>query len=260
MNMHRRLARTLFDKMPPYNRALYEICSRYVDRYNGDNNSNSSKNGEYEFLNGILKPLEHGVVFDVGANVGNWAAAALEMNQSNEIHCFEPSSATFAMLAQRVWPSNVHLNNSGLGATEETLALNVVERGSALNSLYRRRGVEVAAARDVEEVRITTADIYCEQNGIAKIELAKVDVEGHELAVFNGMKRLLEQRRVHYIQFEYGGCNLDARVSLGDIWSFLEPYGFNLCKLYPEGPRPIRKYQQSLETFKYSNWIAVQCD
>jgi FkbM family methyltransferase len=164
------------------------------------------------------------------------------------------------MLSLKVWPRNVHLSKLGLGAEEGTLELNVVAPGSRLNSLYRRRGVEVAAARDVEEVRITTADTYCEQNGIAKIELAKVDVEGHELAVFNGMKRLLEQRRVRCIQFEYGGCNLDARVSLSDIWSFLEPYGFNFCKLYPEGPRPIAKYQQSLETFKYSNWIAVQCD
>jgi hypothetical protein len=68
---------------------------------------------------------------------------------------------------------------------------------------------------------------------------------------------MLKNGSIRVIQFEYGGCNLDARVYLGDIWDFLEPHGFRFSKLYPEGPRQIEKYQQSLETFKYSNWIAI---
>jgi FkbM family methyltransferase len=257
MRTHRKLAKAFFERLPSYNPMLYELCSRYVDRYNGDNNSDSATNGEYAFLSTVLKGLDRGVVFDVGANVGNWAQIALELDPACEVHCFEPSSSTFQMLINRTWPSNVHLNNLGLGEAEGTLELNVVDPGSALNSLYRRRGVEVASARGVEHVRITTFDDYCEGNGVGQIALAKVDVEGHELAVFRGMKRMLEQRRVQRIQFEYGGCNLDARVTLGDIWEYLASFGFEFYKLYPEGPRHIARYTQSLESFKYSNWVAL---
>lgn len=68
---------------------------------------------------------------------------------------------------------------------------------------------------------------------------------------------MLAKERVRIIQFEYGGCNLDSKVHLDDIRYFLEPYSFNFYKLYPEGLHRIEKYQQSLETFKYSNRVAI---
>jgi FkbM family methyltransferase len=213
-------------------------------------------NGEYFFLRSEL-PKIGGVVFDVGANVGNWASFVLDINPKINLHCFEPSKATYAKLAQKEWPSNVRLNNLGLGEVEGVLELNVVDEESALNSLYLRRGVDCARAVKTEKISITTIDDYCEKNAIQRIDLIKVDVEGHELAVFKGMRQMLAQGFVLAIQFEYGGCNLDAKVYLGDIWEFLEPYGFKFYKLYPEGPRHIENFRQKLETFQYSNWVAI---
>jgi hypothetical protein len=139
-----------------------------VDRFNGDNNSTPEVNGEYFFLRNELLKLGAGVVFDVGANVGNWASFALDINPRVNLHCFEPSKAMCARLAQKQWPSNVWLNNLGVGEVE-----------------------------------------------------------------------------------------VDAKVNLGDIWYFLEPYGFRFYKLYPEGPRDIEKYQQSLGRVKCSNWVSI---
>jgi FkbM family methyltransferase len=257
MSVRRYLGRTLFHSVPAYNRSLYELCARYVDRFNGDNNSDPEKNGEYSFLRSELPKIRRGgAVFDVGANIGNWAAFALSINPQIHLHCFEPSKATFAKLNQKQWPSNVCLNNLGVGEVEGMLELNLVEDGSGLNSLYLRRGIVHATAIHTEKVLFTTIDKYCESHAVRNIHLIKVDVEGHELAVFKGMTQMLSQGRVHAIQFEYGGCNLDARVYLGDIWELIESYGFRFYKLYPEGPRRMEKYMQALETFKYSNWIA----
>lgn len=257
MKLQRQLGRIFFNMVPAYNSTLYEFCMRYVDRFNGDNNSNSEVNGEYFFLRNELPRLAAGMVFDVGANVGNWASFALGINPTINLHCFEPSKATYTKLAQKKWPLNVLLNNLGLGEVEGVLELNVVDEESGLNSVYLRRGVESARGVKIEKISITTIDRYCEKNAILQIDLIKVDVEGHELAVFKGMSRMLAKGLVRAIQFEYGGCNLDAKVNLGDIWYFLEPHGFRFYKLYPEGPRHVVKYQQSLETFKYSNWVAI---
>lgn len=259
MSLHKQLGRWLFNQTPPYNKTFNHICQRYVDRYNGDNNCDPSTNGEELLLRTELSKLRGrgGVVFDVGSNVGDWAKYALDVEPSIQLHCFEPTRATFDQLSANQWPDNVHLNNLGLGEADGQLELNIVGTSSAMNSVYVRHGVESAQSISKETISITTADAYCEHKCIDHIHFFKADVEGHELAVFKGMKRMLSEGRVHLIQFEYGGCNLDAKVSLGDILDFLAPYGFQFYKLYPEGPRRIETYQQCLETFKYSNWAAI---
>ena len=257
MNLVLRPRRWIFDLIPAYSKALQGFCQRYVDRYNGDNNSDSSRNGEELLLRTELPKLRGGVVFDAGANVGNWAKYALQVESSIQLHCFEPSQATFRLLSENKWSSDVHLNNLGLGDAEGQLELNIVDSSSALNSLYARRGVEPARGKSKETISVTTVDAYCEQKGIDHIHFFKVDVEGHELAVFKGMSRMLRERRVQMIQFEYGGRNLDARVFLADIWEYLAPFGFEFHKLYPEGPKHILNYNQEQETFRYSNWLAV---
>jgi FkbM family methyltransferase len=260
MRLRRQLKRILFRMVPAYNHRLYEFCARYVDRYNGDNNSNPETNGEYIFLRkqleGVGRPCA-GIVFDVGANIGDWLSLAFSINPRNNFHCFEPSKPAYDRLARKRLPENVRLNHLGLGEADEVRELYIVDDGSGMNSLYDRRGMDVARAIKKERVDITTIDGYCERNRIAQIDFLKVDVEGHELGVLRGMSRMMERGLVHVIQFEYGGCNLDARVHLCDIWDFLEPHGFRFYKLFPEGPRRVGKYQQRLETFKYSNWVAV---
>lgn len=67
---------------------------------------------------------------------------------------------------------------------------------------------------------------------------------------------MLSQNRISIIQFEYGGCNLDARVYLRDIWDLLSGHGYKLAKIYPEKLKYYEDYDQKLEIFKYSNWVA----
>jgi len=50
----KRLASILSQFLPPYNTNLYQLCRRYVDRYNGENNDNIHTNGELRFMRQIL--------------------------------------------------------------------------------------------------------------------------------------------------------------------------------------------------------------
>lgn len=256
MSLARSLARALFDRIPADIDLVLRFCERYVDRHYGDNDSDPARNGEMLLLRTEMGKLRNGCVFDVGANVGHWAEAVLRIEPSIRLHCFEPSAATFGQLAAKQWPPTVRLNPVGLGAEAGELELQVVEQGSGLNSLYVRHGVESARVAASERIRIVTIDAYCEELGVPRIDFLKIDVEGHELAVFKGMRRMLAQGRIAAIQFEYGGTNLDARVYLQDIWEFLKPFGFNFYKLFADGPRLVPEYRQSMETFKYANYVA----
>jgi FkbM family methyltransferase len=252
--------RFLFSRLPPYNPRLYHLCRRYVSRYDAENNSNIQTNGELRFMQQTLVNCQ--TVFDVGANVGNWAALALQINPKLTIHCFEPSYATYQRLLAQAFPPSVICNNFGLSSATGERLLYVFENGAGINSLYRREGLEdcrgLAPQELVETVRLDTLDNYCKELDIQAIDYLKTDVEGHELEVFKGATEMLEAGRVRIVQFEYGGCNIDARVLLKDIFRFFGKFDYTLCKLYPEGLRQVAHYDQRLENFQYQNWIAIK--
>lgn len=243
----------------PKSTLLYRACNRYVDIFKGQNNGNLFTNGELKWMRTVLPRCR--ICFDVGANVGEWATLALQVAPSVQIHCFEPSQATFRKLQERPLVGSVVRNNFGLSSVSENRQLWVFEDGAGTNSLYRRQGLEdstgLAEQHRAEVVQLDTLESYCARADIATIDLLKVDVEGHELDVFKGGKALFAAGQIKRIQFEYGGCNIDSRVLLRDLFEFLAPWGYNFSKLYPHGPVAVPRYDQQLENFQYQNWVAT---
>ena len=132
-----------------------------------------------------------------------------------------------------------------------------------MNSLYRRQGLEhlgVAPQGREETIELQTVDDYCSKRDVIKINYLKLDVEGHELEVLKGAKDALRGGRIEIIQFEYGGCNIDSRVLLKDIFDFVEGLPYLVCKILPENIQQIPRYSQALENFQYSNWLLVHKD
>ena len=144
------------------------------------------------------------------------------------------------------------------------MTLWVFADGAGINSLYKRQGLEdgwgLAEQQQAETVRLDTLDDYCQRAGVQVIDLVKVDMEGHELEVFKGAAGMLAQGKIKRIQFEYGGCNIDSRVLLKDLFEFLLPYGYAFYKVFPRELRRVPRYDQRLENFQYQNWVVVAND
>ncbi len=249
----------LVNHLPPQNEFLYRLCRSYVDRYRGENNSDIRTNGELRLLTEIMP--ESRCIFDVGANVGRWTALALDINPDVTVHCFEPSQGTFQKLLDNQFPPNVVCNNLGLGASATEMELHIFQPASGLNSLFRRQGLldgwELPPQQLTETVRLVTLDQYCKDRNIDHIDYLKIDVEGYELEVLRGASNMLSEQCVRIIQFEYGGCNIDARVLLKDLFDFFATLPYTLYKIYPEKLQPIPRYDQRLENFQYQNWAVV---
>lgn len=246
--------------MVPEMKWLYRLCRTYVDRFNGENNINIHTNGE-ELLMRLRLPQAR-TVFDVGANVGDWAALALEINPQLLLHCFEPVESTFASLAARKFPPQVTRNRFACGAAPGSATIYQFGAVSEMSSLYARSGLEyvgVAPARAGEVVSIDSIDAYCMRLGVAEIDYLKIDVEGHELQVLQGANRMLTAGKVKAIQFEYGGVYIDSRTLLKDVWEYIVQANQRYCfyKLHSGGPRHESGYSQALENFQYQNWVAV---
>ena len=235
---------------------LYRICRRYVYDYQGDNNEDIRTNGEMRLLKVLLPKCE--TVFDVGSNIGDWANCAVNINKKLYIHCFEPSLNTYKILKKNA-KKNFVLNNNALSDHSGDSFLHIYKETAGSNSLYSRNGVSLKSKR-LEKIKIDTIDSYLERNNISSIDFLKIDVEGNELKVLHGAKNALSKGDIRYIQFEYGGTYIDARIYLKDIFYFLYDYGYSLHKIYPKKIKHVPKYDQSLENFNYQNWLAVKND
>ena len=242
----------------PRNGILYWFCKCYVDYYKGENDTNMFRNGEARFLKKHLKRCGSDiVVFDVGANRGEWSEIILGINPKAKIHCFEPGNQTFRELGNKGFPANVVCNNFALGSRSGVQKLVLYGETSKYNSFFPRYDKE---SKSYQEVVVNTIDDYCKQHRIAQIDYLKVDVEGSEFDVLRGAVEILSSHRIGIIQFEYGTTFLDAGIFLKDMYQFAANFDYEVYKILLRGLSPVNGYRRKLENFHYSNYVLISKD
>jgi FkbM family methyltransferase len=180
-------------------------------------------------------------VFDVGANAGELALLFSGLvGPSGAVHAFEPAPAAFAALEAALAQgraTNVVANALALADAPGARRLNCFDGPfHTFNSFADRPlaayGVAAGAPRpvDVEAVRL---DDYCRQQGVARIDLLKIDVEGAELQVLLGARELLAARGIGRIAFEYGQTTFDMGNRPEEIEALFHANGYRIANIVP---------------------------
>lgn len=221
-----------------------------------------AQSGEKFVLQSMQKKFRENaqpIIFDVGANIGDYAKLAQSSISNAIIHCFEPSKNTFEKLSQNTQDQkNIILNNFGLGNKAEKIKLYYSDSFSGLSSLYHRRLDHFNKNLDKsEEVEIRTLDEYCQANKITRIDFLKLDVEGHEFAALNGSKTMLSGGNIDCLQFEFGGCNIDSRTFFQDFFYLLKDR-YDIFRILKNGLKPIKEYRETQEIFLTTNFLAIK--
>jgi FkbM family methyltransferase len=239
----------------PAPRALDRLLRFYTRTRAGEGFGDMTLNGELRFLREHAPACR--VIFDVGAQVGEWTEHALRINPRAEVHCFEPMAASFARLRERPWAGRVACNPLALSDHEGE---GVMHRDST--SLHERRLAPDAPSPDgpAETVRLTTLAAYCAAHAIGQIDLLKIDAEGHDMAVLRGGEAMVREGRIRRIQFEYGPWNVYARVLLRDFYLFFHGLPYVVHQVTPRGLVPYPAYPPHLENFQYKNFVALHRD
>src|SRR5690606_5505755 len=90
---------------------------------------------------------------------------------------------------------------------------------------------------------------------IPHINFIKVDTEGNDMRVLLGAARLLEAWAIDYVQFEYNCRWVAFRNFLKDVFDFVEPMGYRVAKVVPDGIETFDGWQPDLEVFQEGNYL-----
>lgn len=202
--------------------------------------------GEYEphmrlVVERLIRPGSTAV--DVGANVGaHTLTFARLVGQSGTVLAFEPNPTTRATLARNVQAnglSNVAIYDVALGARSEVLPLRVPRCDTPE---YANMGLASLVALDTPhdslDVQVLALDDIVFQEEPGPIDLIKIDVQGGEFRVLEGMSRLLRAHRPALILEFEDWTWTKAGASIGSLTELLDANGYQLWTIGTGGRRP----------------------
>src|SRR4051794_32216785 len=158
------------------------------------------RNGELWFLRQAAADAR--VVVDVGANLGNWLAPALDAGPHIEqVVAYEPAQATAAELRRRFGddPRVIVVEAAVADEAGQTTFWEEPDHGET-SSLAAGAPSTQAQPRTVD---VVTLDTELPRQGIDNVDLLKIDTEGYDLHVLRGAAQHLQSHAIDVLQFEY---------------------------------------------------------
>lgn len=184
--------------------------------------------------------LRGGNVLDIGANLGYTAQVlARSTGPGEHVYAFEPEPFNYAILrrmsAQPEFTGRITAVQSAVGAAEGTVQLWQNMHHHADHRVITDQFRATAAPVDCVSVPMVTIDGFLERNP-GPVSFVKIDVQGFELPVCEGMKATLERNPDLTIVLEYAPS---AMRELGfdptRLVKFLADRGFDCFLIGPHG-------------------------
>jgi FkbM family methyltransferase len=146
-------------------------------------------------------------VVDVGANVGQWARALLDLISPEKLIMIEPGPAAFAQLQEKFGgKAGVELHNVAVGEANGFTTLRVTRDSTGASVLPPRGEMRDLIGRNwsVEaEVECPMQTLDSLLAALPEISLLKIDVQGYEKETLAGAVRTLAKTKFLLIELNY---------------------------------------------------------
>lgn len=156
------------------------------------------------------------VVADIGANLGYFSLLMAELvGPTGRVHAFEPNPRFAGLVGNSLMVNGfsrwAHIHQTALGDRDGQSVTLVVPPTTPMNAYILPSGAEIPP----EGVEVPATRLDSREDWRA-IELAKIDVEGAEEAIWSGLQGLLDGDRLRTVVLEFNPHRY------GDPGAFLE--------------------------------------
>lgn len=185
---------------------------------------------ETQFISQHLRPGMS--MIDVGANLGyHTTHAARLVSPSGRVLAIEPDPYNFALLKRNIaWNALASVTplNVALGAADGVANLYCSPENLGDHRLF----CGPADGRRSVPVPVVRLDDLCNEHAMASVDLVKMDVQGYEPYVLQGMQRTLRNNPRLIVITEFWPVGMEAAGSSAEaFFEAFAPHGFTAYRL-----------------------------
>ncbi len=205
-----------------------------------------SLSGEREFLQKFLNKINSQTVFyDIGAYIGLYSLCAARYKIiPKSIYCWEPDPFNFKRIQE-----NINLNNADVIAFPVALGEKdaVMEMSTGAEGLGSSQSSLVRKGHKSVSVKVVNGDAWIFRQKINLPTIIKIDVEGYEFNVLNGLKETIKKSHsdifleIHPIYLKRVGLNEEC------ILNFLKNLNYKIT------PFPLLQRQEKHYICEFSD-------
>ncbi|MBN4080975.1 FkbM family methyltransferase [Caldithrix abyssi] len=190
------------------------------------------------------------LMIDVGACLGD--ASLPFLNDGWVVHAFEPDQRNCVILKEKTKNKSIIINPVAVS--------NKIQNKVTFFSSHESIGVGSLSKFSnfhefSHEVSVTTLGAYCNENEIDKIDYLKIDVEGHDKLVLEGLDWSKVKPSIVMCEYENRKTKM-LNYTMNDIIRFFEVKGY---RVMVSVWYPIKKYGGAHKWYKfvYSDFITI---
>lgn len=178
------------------------------------------------------------VVFDCGAHHGRIAGLYHRMFPGAKVYCFEPTPGPFRVL------SAAYEGNDRVEAINAAVADRAGEMDFyTLDDEQSNSLAKVADDAKVIKVRVVSLGDFCAERGIDSMDVLKMDVEGYELRILQGLDHMLRAQKIDvvYCEVRFEPPTPDC-THFVELAAYLRERGYRFMGFYDTLYTPTLRY------------------
>jgi len=216
----------------------------------------------YIIENSFISLARDAVVLDIGANVGSMALQFAQKVPNGCVYAYEATGYAFRkflknlelnpVLSKRIVPINkIVSDGSGDGRDMLTFASWKVDgRAARMHSLHGGTLMEAVS----ETVSI---DEFCLSKRIDRVDLLKIDTDGHEFTILKGARETIKRYKPGII-FEIGGYVMNEHgITFRDYYDYFSKMGYSMFNAKNDQPVNMNNFKNQIPMRSTTDIIAV---
>ena len=208
----------------------------------------------------------NGDVLDIGANIGYTACLfARVLTPGAKVYAFEPDQTAFQLLTEVIGRKHleekIETLHSAVGSSDGSLEFWHNERLSTDHRVATGHfRASLPDPAQIWRVPVLCVDSFVRARGLCNISFLKMDVQGYELAVCEGMKETLARFPDLSVCFEYAPLALrELGFEPLQVLAFFRTRGYQLHILTRSGTQWVRDDAEISRRAEAADYVDLLC-